>query len=206
MIGVPEVPADPLQFRDEKRYTDRLKDARAKTGRNDALSSAAAARRPAGDDRGAGLRLHGRLARHGGRRGASSRAMQTAVGQAPPFILFVASGGARMQEGILSLMQMPRITIAVDMLREARLPYIVVLTDPTTGGVTRLLCHARRRPDRRARRADRLRRSARDRADHPREAAGRLPARRISCSNTAWSTWSCIATSCARRCRISAAC
>jgi acetyl-CoA carboxylase carboxyl transferase subunit beta len=62
--------------------------------------------------------------------------MQAAVQERRPFILFVASGGARMQEGILSLMQMPRVTIGVDMLREAALPYIVVLTDPTTGGVS----------------------------------------------------------------------
>ena len=63
-------------------------------------------------------------------------AMQTAAAESRPFILFVASGGARMQEGVLSLMQMPRVTIAVDMLREAGLPYVVVLTDPTTGGVS----------------------------------------------------------------------
>jgi acetyl-CoA carboxylase carboxyl transferase subunit beta len=63
-------------------------------------------------------------------------AMQTAVQEHRPFILFVASGGARMQEGILSLMQMPRVTIGVEMLREAGLPYVVVLTDPTTGGVS----------------------------------------------------------------------
>jgi acetyl-CoA carboxylase carboxyl transferase subunit beta len=63
-------------------------------------------------------------------------AMQAAVDEGRPFILFVASGGARMQEGVLSLMQMPRVTIAVDMLRDANLPYIVVLTDPTTGGVS----------------------------------------------------------------------
>jgi acetyl-CoA carboxylase carboxyl transferase subunit beta len=63
-------------------------------------------------------------------------AMQTAAAESRPFILFVSSGGARMQEGLLSLMQMPRVTIAVDMLREAGLPYVVVLTDPTTGGVS----------------------------------------------------------------------
>jgi acetyl-CoA carboxylase carboxyl transferase subunit beta len=64
------------------------------------------------------------------------QAMQAAVQERRPFILFVASGGARMQEGILSLMQMPRATIGVDMLNEAGLPYLVVLTDPTTGGVS----------------------------------------------------------------------
>jgi acetyl-CoA carboxylase carboxyl transferase subunit beta len=64
------------------------------------------------------------------------RAAETAVGAKAPLIVFTASGGARMQEGILSLMQMPRSTIAVQMMREARLPYIVVITHPTTGGVT----------------------------------------------------------------------
>ena len=63
-------------------------------------------------------------------------AMRAAVERACPFVLFAASGGARMQEGILSLMQLPRTTIAVQELREARLPYVVVLTNPTTGGVT----------------------------------------------------------------------
>jgi acetyl-CoA carboxylase carboxyl transferase subunit beta len=64
------------------------------------------------------------------------RGLETAVARGTPAVLFAASGGARMQEGILSLMQMPRTTVAVQMLREARLPYIVVLTNPTTGGVT----------------------------------------------------------------------
>ncbi len=64
------------------------------------------------------------------------KGLQTAAEKGTPFIMFAASGGARMQEGILSLMQMPRTTIAVQKLREARLPYLVVLTDPTTGGVT----------------------------------------------------------------------
>ena len=132
----PSVPADPLKFRDERRYTDRLKDARAKTGRAEALSAA----------RGTldGLPvmvavqpfdfLGGSLGMGVGE--ALVLAMQTAAVERRPFILFVASGGARMQEGILSLMQMPRVTIAVDRLREAGLPYIVVLTDPTTGGVS----------------------------------------------------------------------
>jgi len=132
----PEVPADPLRFRDEKRYADRLRDARSKTGRIDALVAA----------RGTldGLPvmiavqpfdfLGGSLGMAVGE--ALVTAMQTAVEESRPFILFVASGGARMQEGVLSLMQMPRVTIAVDMLRDANLPYIVVLTDPTTGGVS----------------------------------------------------------------------
>jgi len=132
----PEVAADPLRFRDEKRYADRLKDARSKTGRIDALAAA----------RGTldGLPvmiavqafdfLGGSLGTGVGE--ALVRAMQTAAEESRPFILFVASGGARMQEGVLSLMQMPRVTIAVDMLHEAHLPYVVVLTDPTTGGVS----------------------------------------------------------------------
>ena len=124
-------------------------------------------------------------------------AMRAAVKRETPFILFAASGGARMQEGILSLMQMPRTTVAVQELREARLPYIVVLTHPDHRRRHRLLCHAGRHPYRRARRADRLCRPARDRADHPRAAAERLPARRISATTTAWSTWWCTATSCA---------
>jgi acetyl-CoA carboxylase carboxyl transferase subunit beta len=81
-----------------------------------------------------------------------------------------------MQEGILSLMQMPRTTVAVQMLREAGLPYIVVLTHPTTGGRHGVLRDAGRRPDRRTERADLFRRPARDRTDHPRKAARRLPA------------------------------
>ena len=132
----PEVPLDPLKFRDDRRYTDRLKDARAKSGRTDALCAA----------RGMidGLPvmvavqpfdfLGGSLGMGVGE--ALVLAMQAAVVEKRPFVLFVSSGGARMQEGILSLMQMPRVTIGVDMLREAKLPYLVVLTDPTTGGVS----------------------------------------------------------------------
>ena len=132
----PQVPLDPLHFRDERRYTDRLKDARAKTGRQDALVAAR------GTIDGMAVMvavepfdfLGGSLGMAVGE--ALVEAMQFAVSERRPFILFVSSGGARMQEGILSLMQMPRVTIGVDMLREAKLPYIVVLTDPTTGGVS----------------------------------------------------------------------
>lgn len=132
----PSVPLDPLKFRDEKRYTDRLKDARTKTGRNEAMIAARGtidgmpvivAVQPF-DFLGGSLGM--------GVGEALVTAMQTAVEEKRPFILFVSSGGARMQEGILSLMQMPRVTIGVDMLHEAGLPYIVVLTDPTTGGVS----------------------------------------------------------------------
>jgi len=135
-IPVPEVMADPLKFRDEKRYSDRLKDARTKTSMQDAVRV------------GSGLLdglpvviavqdfdfMGGSLGMAAGE--ALIAGLQAAVEKKTPFILFAASGGARMQEGILSLMQMPRVTVAVEMLREARQPYIVVLTNPTTGGVT----------------------------------------------------------------------
>jgi acetyl-CoA carboxylase carboxyl transferase subunit beta len=135
-LPLPEVPQDPLRFRDERRYLDRLKDARAKTGRREAFAAArgtldgmpiVAAVQPfdfLGGSLGMGVG-EGLVA-----------AMQAAVEERRPFVFFVASGGARMQEGILSLMQMPRATIAVDLLHEAGLPYLAVLTDPTTGGVS----------------------------------------------------------------------
>ena len=135
-IGVPEVQIDPLKFRDERRYADRLKDARAKTGLNDAVKL--------GLGKLDGLPvviavqdfdfMGGSLGMAAGE--AVIKGLETAVEKATPFIIFAASGGARMQEGILSLMQLPRTTVAVQMLREARKPYIVVLTNPTTGGVT----------------------------------------------------------------------
>src|SRR6188768_1408888 len=135
-IALPEVPTDPLKFRDERRYTDRLKDARGKTGLSDAVLAGAG--RLEGQRIVAAVQdfdfLGGSLGTAAGE--AVIAAMRTAVRRETPFILFAASGGARMQEGILSLMQMPRTTVAVQELREARLPYIVVLTHPTTGGVT----------------------------------------------------------------------
>jgi acetyl-CoA carboxylase carboxyl transferase subunit beta len=135
-IAIPEVPLDPLKFRDERRYVDRIKDARAKTGLNDAIKLG-----------------YGRLERQpvvigvqdfdfmGGSLGMAAgeamiKGIETAIAKGTPFIMFAASGGARMQEGILSLMQLPRTTIAIQRLRETRKPYIVVLTNPTTGGVT----------------------------------------------------------------------
>ncbi len=131
-----EVAEDPLKFKDTKKYTDRMKAARAKTGDNDAMISA-----------------RGQIGRHeavvgvqdfafmGGSMGQAVGecfiiAAREAIDAGCPLIIFTAAGGARMQEGILSLMQMPRATVAVQMLRDAGLPYIVVLTDPTTGGVT----------------------------------------------------------------------
>ena len=135
-VKLPEVPLDPLRFRDQKRYVDRLKDARAKTGQPDAFK--------VGFGRVDGLPMTvavqdfdfmgGSLGMAAGE--AFVRGAETALDKATPFVLFAASGGARMQEGILSLMQMPRTTVAIRRLREARLPYIVVLTNPTTGGVT----------------------------------------------------------------------
>jgi acetyl-CoA carboxylase carboxyl transferase subunit beta len=135
-LALPEVPADPLKFRDERRYTDRLKDARGKTGLSDAVLAGAG--RLEGHRIVAAVQdfdfLGGSLGTAAGE--AVIAAMRAAVKSETPFILFAASGGARMQEGILSLMQMPRTTVAVQELREAKLPYIVVLTHPTTGGVT----------------------------------------------------------------------
>jgi len=135
-VPVPPVPSDPLKFRDGRRYVDRLRDARSDTSMDDAVlvgeglldgqSIVAAAQ----DFRFMG----GSLGMAAGE--AIITGMLHAVKLKTPFILFTASGGARMQEGILSLMQMPRTTIAVQQLRDNNLPYIVVLTDPTTGGVT----------------------------------------------------------------------
>ena len=127
---------DPLKFRDKKRYADRLKEAQAKTGDDDAIMIA-----------------HGELdampavaavfsfAFMGGSMGiavgdALLRAAELAVAQKAPLIVFPSSGGARMQEGILSLMQMPRTVIATEIVKEAGLPFVVVMTNPTTGGVT----------------------------------------------------------------------
>ncbi len=132
----PSVPADPLRFRGEKKYPDELKAARQKTSRQEALAAARGtldgmpmiiAVQPF-DFLGGSLGM--------GVGEGLVQAMQAAVEEKRPFVAFVSSGGARMQEGILSLMQMPRVTICVDMLREAGLPYIVVLTDPTFGGVS----------------------------------------------------------------------
>jgi acetyl-CoA carboxylase carboxyl transferase subunit beta len=135
-IPVPDVAADPLKFRDERRYAERLKDARAKTGLEDAVKLGFG--RLEGLAVTAGVQdfdfLGGSLGMAAGE--AVITGLQTAVRRATPFILFAASGGARMQEGILSLMQLPRTTVAVQELREANKPYIVVLTNPTTGGVT----------------------------------------------------------------------
>jgi len=135
-VAVPEVPLDPLKFRDERRYTDRLKDARTKTGLHDAVVVGA------GFVEGVPLVtavqdfdfIGGSLGMAAGE--AVIAGMEAALQRQQPFVMFATSGGARMQEGIFSLMQMPRTTAAVISLREAKLPYIVVLTNPTFGGVT----------------------------------------------------------------------
>jgi acetyl-CoA carboxylase carboxyl transferase subunit beta len=135
-IELPKTVVDPLKFRDTKRYVDRLKDAREKTHMDDAVVVG-----------------HGTIGGHdavvaamefafiGGSMGAALgeaivAAARLAVLQQAPLIVFTASGGARMQEGAISLMQMPRTVIATRLVKEAGLPFIVVLTDPTTGGVT----------------------------------------------------------------------
>lgn len=135
-LALPKVNQDPLKFKDTKRYTDRLKAARSTTGDEDAIKVA--------------------VGKIGGQKTVVAvqnfffmgGSMGMAVGEGiiagakealrlgAPFVMFTASGGARMQEGILSLMQMPRTTVAIQMLRDAGVPYVVVLTDPTSGGVS----------------------------------------------------------------------
>ncbi|MBU2956312.1 acetyl-CoA carboxylase, carboxyltransferase subunit beta [Paracoccus sp. 1_MG-2023] len=135
-VKVPEPVADPLQFRDQKKYPDRMKAAQRSTGEKEAMLVAEGeiGRTPiiaAGQDFSF---MAGSMGMYVGNAiiAAAERAVQTGR----PLVLFSAAGGARMQEGILSLMQMPRTTVAVQMLKEANLPYVVVLTHPTTGGVT----------------------------------------------------------------------
>ncbi len=136
LVELPEAPSDALKFRDSKRYVDRLKEARSRTGATDAVVVA-----------------HGKMDGlgvvvsvfdfdfMGGSMGVAVGeavvvAARLAALQQAPLIVFPASGGARMQEGVLSLMQMARTTIAIEEVKEAGLPYVVVLTNPTTGGVT----------------------------------------------------------------------
>ncbi len=135
-IEVPKVAADPLKFRDQKRYADRLKDAQTKTGRQDAIIVAEGTM--------GGVKVVAAIfdfSFMGGSMGqgvgeALLTGARRAVSQKAAFLVFPASGGARMQEGALSLMQMPRTILAADEVKAAGLPYIVILTDPTTGGVT----------------------------------------------------------------------
>ena len=135
-VQVPEAVVDPLHFRDQKKYPDRLKAAPESPARKRRCWSPRARSAAHGRLRRPGLRLHGRLDGHVCRQRHRSPPPRRAVKRKCPLVLFAAAGGARMQEGILSLMQMPRTTVAVQMLKEAGLPYVVVLTHPTTGGVT----------------------------------------------------------------------
>ncbi|AGA65359.1 Acetyl-coenzyme A carboxyl transferase beta chain [Liberibacter crescens BT-1] len=136
LLNQPKVLQDPLKFRDTKRYVDRLKENRLKTGLEDTIVSAIGKVRD--------LKLVSVIHEFnfiGGSLGIAAgeaiiKAFEKAIYEKCPLVMFTASGGARMQEGILSLMQLPRTTIAVNMLKEANLPYIVVLMNPTTGGVT----------------------------------------------------------------------
>ena len=135
-VKVPEPVVDPLGFRDQKKYPDRIKAAQKASGEKDAMlvAEGEVGRTPmvvAAQDF---AFMAGSMGMHVGN--AIIAAADRAVKLKRPLVLFSASGGARMQEGMLSLMQMPRTTVAVQMLKEAGLPYIVVLTHPTTGGVT----------------------------------------------------------------------
>ncbi|GAA4744060.1 acetyl-CoA carboxylase, carboxyltransferase subunit beta [Sphingomonas daechungensis] len=136
VLPAPEVREDPLRFRDSKRYTDRIKTARTTTEMRDALTNAKG--KIAGKPAVVGVQD---FAFMGGSMGIAVGAafvagVRRAIADKCPYVIFTAAGGARMQEGILSLMQMPKTTVALAELKDAGLPYIVVLTDPTTGGVT----------------------------------------------------------------------
>ena len=136
VLPPPQVKEDPLKFRDSKRYTERLKAARGKTGEPDALINARGAIE--GHRLVLGVQDFGFM---GGSMGMAVGAAfvagaRAALADRVPYAIVTAAGGARMQEGILSLMQMPKATVAIAELKEAGLPYIVILTDPTTGGVT----------------------------------------------------------------------
>lgn len=135
-VAVPEPVADPLQFRDQKKYPERMKAAQKKTGENEAMLVAEGemGRTPIVAAAQDFSFMGGSMGMYVGN--AIVAAAERAVALKRPLILFSAAGGARMQEGILSLMQMPRTTVAVQMLKEAGLPYVVVLTHPTSGGVT----------------------------------------------------------------------
>ena len=135
-VKVPEPMVDPLHFRDQKKYPDRLKTAQKTTGEREAMlvAEGEVGRTPIIAVAQDFSFMAGSMGMYVGN--AIIAAAQRAVATKRPLVLFSAAGGARMQEGILSLMQMPRTTVAVQMLKEAGLPYIVVLTHPTTGGVT----------------------------------------------------------------------
>jgi acetyl-CoA carboxylase carboxyl transferase subunit beta len=135
-VKVPEPLHDPLQFRDQKKYPDRLKAAQKASGEKDAMlvAEGEVGRTPivaAGQDFSF---MAGSMGMYVGN--AIIAGAERAIKLKRPFVLFSASGGARMQEGLMSLMQMPRTTVALQMLKDAGLPYVVVMTHPTTGGVT----------------------------------------------------------------------
>ena len=136
LLALPSVAQDPLKFKDTKKYTERLKAARSNTGDEDAIKVAVG---KVGGQKTV-IAVQNFFFMGGSMGMAVGEGIITGAKEAlrlgVPFVMFTASGGARMQEGILSLMQMPRTTVAVQMLREARLPYVVVLTDPTSGGVS----------------------------------------------------------------------
>jgi len=136
VLPTPRVKEDPLKFRDSKRYPDRMKAARAANPHPDALTNAFGA--IAGQPAVVGVQDFGFM---GGSMGMAVGAAfvagaEKAIAEKCGYVIVTAAGGARMQEGILSLMQMPKTTVAIRRLNAAGLPYIVVLTDPTTGGVT----------------------------------------------------------------------
>lgn len=136
VLAPPEVREDPLKFRDSKKYADRIKAARAATGEPDALLNA----RGAVEGHRVVLGVQD-FSFMGGSMGmavgsAFVAGARAAIADRAPYVIVTAAGGARMQEGILSLMQMPKATVAIAELKEACLPYIVILADPTTGGVT----------------------------------------------------------------------
>ena len=135
-IDLDKISDDPLKFSDKKKYKDRLKEYRNKTNREDAF-----------------ILIHGKIKDKeiisgmmnfefmGGSMGravggAIVKGAKIALEKKLPYVIVTSSGGARMQEGIISLMQMPRTIAAVDLLNENKIPYIVILTEPTTGGVT----------------------------------------------------------------------
>ena len=135
-IELDKISDDPLNFSDKKKYKDRLKEYRKKTKREDAfilLDTKIGQSQII-----CGLMnfsfMGGSMGRAVG--GAIVKGAKTAIEKKCPYVIFTSSGGARMQEGIISLMQMPRTVAAVELLNENKIPYIVVLTEPTTGGVT----------------------------------------------------------------------
>ena len=197
--------ADPLKFRDIKRYADRLKEHRAKTGSPDAIAARhRPARGPGSRHRRAGFRFPGRHARHGRRRGHRRRHDRRGGRARAPFVIFTASGGARMQEGMFSLMQMARTTVGGAAAARGALALHRRADQSDHRRRHRVLCDAGRHADRRARRGHRLRRRAGHRADRARAPARRVSSAPNTCRSTAWSTWSCPRTRCARRWRGSA--